>query len=663
MKTKLLALAVAAALAACGGSDNPTAPVVPVVQAPVAVVVSGTAATGGAFAGATVNIIDKTGTVIGTTTTAADGSFTITLPLGATGPFVLQAVRDDITLTSIAADTSSTTLNITPITTLIASRLSVSGDPSKLVAELQANPALLSAANVTARVAEIVALIQPLLDAVGTTANPLTGAFSANGTGIDRALDSLSITITPSSTTSTNIQIAIKQITTGGEQPATINFTNTTASIQPLPAIAPASLVSSGTAPLIADLMTRITACFALPVSDRVNVPDAPMAVAADIKAPACKTIFDGNDPANFKSNGNVVGVGPNTAFNGIYRTGATNLVFDRGSYLFSRSNGDLVVGYRTTDSKGNVSYNDIAARLSSVDSKLHLIGNQYNYGGGIVPYQQLREFFNQPAATYYSTGYDIRIPSNTSLAQVVVTSPKGNSTTMVNGSGSSNMVIQKAGAPSGTSYLRFRSEYADPATTSDPGLSDLGPVFLSPRIADADIATLPSQSTWKFEYYLVGNTTSTPDAIQYYKTVGRALTIAELKNQPLANLTDSDVAGLKTSTNVNNVIPVGGNSNIQLDWTVPTGALSPTSIKVFGKSGTINPKPAFDDSTSVGSTARTGKIFCSTQSTNDFHCSTTNGVTTYASSSFLTGLHLFASDPTLHEFTHFYAPYKITIQ
>ncbi len=663
MKTKLLVVAIATALAGCGGSSNTSAPV-PVVQAPVAVTVSGTAATGGAFAGALVNITDKTGTVIGTTTTAADGSYTITLPIGATGPFVIQAVRDDITLTSFAADTSSTTLNISPITTLIASRLTISGDPLKLAAEFQANPALLSATNVTAKIAEVVAILQPLLDAIGTTTNPLTGAFTANGTGIDRVLDSLSITITPTGTASTNIEISIKQTTTGFEQPIPLSFTNTTPSVGPLPAVTPTNLVPSGTAPLIADLMSRITACFAVPVADRVNVPDADIAVAADIKAPACKTIFDGNDPANFKSNGNVVGRGPNTRFNGIYAAAATNLVFDRGNYLFSRSNGDLVVGYRTTDSSGNINYDNIVARLSSADNKLHLIGNQYKYGGGIVPYQQLREFFNQPAATYYSTGYDIRIPSNTAISKVVVTSPKGDATTFVNGPGSSNFVVQKGGLPSGTSYIRYRSEYADPATTSDPGLADTGPVFLSPRLADADIATLPQQSTWKFDYYLAANSTTTPDETQYYRTVGRALTIAELKNQPLANLTDANLATLKANTNTSSVIPLGGTGLFQLDWTVGTSALAPTAIKIFGKySVSSTSRLPFDDGSPVGSSLRTGKIRCAAQSSADTHCSTANGVITFSSSSFLTGLHLFSSDATLHEFTHFYAPYKITIQ
>ena len=63
-----------------------------------------------------------------------------------------------------------------------------------------------------------------LTDAAGNTTDPLNGKLTADGTGNDKVLDSLSITITPSSatagatsadapvTTGVNIEISVKQV-------------------------------------------------------------------------------------------------------------------------------------------------------------------------------------------------------------------------------------------------------------------------------------------------------------------------------------------------------------------------------------------------------------------------------------------------------------------
>ena len=219
----MASLILATMLTACGGSSTTSGGDTP---PPTTITLSGTAATGAPFAGADIRIFDKTNTEVGSGTSSADGSYSITLKAGATPPFVLKAARDDLTLVSVAADNSSSTINITPITNLIAARLSTSGDPAKLAAELQANPALLDPVKVNAKVEEIVTLLKPLLDAVGASANPLTGKFAADGTGSDRALDSLLITITPSSATTSNISVAVKQQTPNGEQPPVVNFTS-----------------------------------------------------------------------------------------------------------------------------------------------------------------------------------------------------------------------------------------------------------------------------------------------------------------------------------------------------------------------------------------------------------------------------------------------------
>lgn len=656
-------LLLTGALAACGSnsSTDPT-PVAatPVAAAPTSFTVAGTAATGAVFDNATITVIGSDGTRYGggaTDVTGADGSYTITLPLTAKPPFVVQAVRDDKTLVSVIAEAKDTTTNITPITNLIASRLSSSGDPAKLADEIKANPTLIDAAKLTTKVAEVVALIKPLRDAAGDTSDPLNGKLVADGTGADKVLDSLSINITPSGANSVNIEVAVKQKLAEGENPAVIAFTNSTAPATAIAAVAATDLVSSGTASLIADLLKRMTACYALPLAERVTSGGT---AAADIVAPACKDLFAGADPASYKHNGG--GVSSKQAFSGIFGAGATGAKFDRGSYEFTRGNGDLVIAYRATDSSGNSTNNALVVKADT-DGKLRAIGNQYKYNGGVNAYHQLRSFINQPAATYYSTGYNLSVndtidpvTKKSIFAKVVVTTPKGGALTLQPGAGSSFLPLVKGTTVTGTNILRIRSVYTDPANSGkDPAVADTSLFFAPTALSDAEIAALPAQSAWKFDYYLAGNTTTTPDATQFYKTRARALTIDELQAQPLAALTAADIDFVKANTVTTptgaKYLPTPATGPVTLDWTVPAGALAPTSIQVYGSAG------GFNDNATVASTSRTGNVACTAASGSDTHCSAGN----YAAGGRLSGAHLWAQDAAGRDFASFYAFYTIT--
>lgn len=670
---KAAVVLLAAVLAACGGgtssSGNGGDKSPSDGQQNASVVFSGVAATGAPFAGADIVITDSTGKQVGSGKSGADGSYSITLSAGAAAPFVLRAVRDDMTLVSVAPSASSTTLNITPITNLIAARLSASGDPAKLAEEIKANPNLLSSVNVKAKVDEIVALLKPVLDAVGASADPLTGKFAADGTGNDRALDLLSITITPAGADTSNIAVSVKQALAEGEQPQVLQFTNKTPTLPAPPAVDAGKLLPSGTTPLIADLLNRLTACYALPVAERVVQPEASNATGADVKAPACKSVFHGDDPASYLSNGKRVGTGQKTSFGSLFRNGGTGLVFDRGSYEFTRAGeeGDMVVGFRSTDKNGNVQNDTFVVRPDNrtKPTKLQIVGNQYQYDGGVLAYHQLRTFINQPDSTYYSTGYDFRVPNDGTFAKVVVTTPKGGTPTLIPSTGMSFLALAKNGSSTGTSFLRIRGEYADTAKTDDPATADTTIFFSPQRATNEEIAGYPAQSTWKFDYYLKGNTSNTPDATQYYKTRDRALTIPELRAQGLANLTGDVITDLKKGS-TNGAYLVNFTGPAELDWVVPAGALEPTNIKIFGRGPVPPGSPpgtrgaSFDDSAEVGSKDRNGKINCSPQAPGDTHCVNSNGVFSFAPGSIFTGLHLWARDIGGREFSHFYATYSL---
>ena len=675
IKTLAAALLCGSALALTGcGGDSTTDPVsaaAPVVPAPTTFTVAGTAATGAALDGATITITGSDGTVYpaageAPVVTGTDGSYTVTLPLSAKPPFVVTAVKNDLSLVSVVAEAKDTTTNITPVTNLIASRLSSSGDPAKLAAEIQADPTLVDLAKVTAKVAEVVALLQPLMDAVGDSTNPLTGNIQAAvsaGTGADKLLDSLAITITPSSATSVNIEVSVKQQQAEGEQPAAVIFaggTNATTP-DPLPTVTAANLVPSGNAALIADFLQRMTACYALPQAERVASGGK---TAADIVASACKDIFAGNDPTSFLNNGSKVG-SPG-AYAGIFGSD-TGASFDRGSYEFTRGNGDIVIAFRGTNGAGTSSANYTAVLKTDTDGKLRAIGNQYKYDGSVNAFHQLRTFINQPAANYYSTGYNLSVPNVTNAGvpifdRVEVTSPKGSVLTLKPFSaGFAKLVLMKGNTKTTSGVIRLRGVYTDAANSAkNPADADTGLLFASPQRTDEEIAAIPAQGTWKFDFYLTGNTGTTPDATQYYKTRARALTIAELQTQPLAALTDANIAAIKDGSvdngNGGKYFPTPATGPVTLNWDVPAGAVAPTTITVWGGANSVS----FNDSLTVSSSGRSGDIRCSGDiAAGDTHCADSAG--NFASGG-LTFAQLWGKDETGREFASGYAVNTITI-
>lgn len=697
---KRLALGLASAgmltIYGCGGGSTVTPD-----KIPTPMMLSGVVATGAAFTDATVVVTDKTGAIVGTSSViGADGTYSITLLATAVAPLVLTASRTNAdgaveTMVSVvpASTTAPSIVNITPVTNLIASRLSSSGDPTKLATELAAGTSTITTATVAATVLDVQAILEPILTATGTTAtDPLNGSFATNGTGYDRLLDSLKITITPSSATATNVEIGIKQQTTDDKAPTAIQFTNgagqtTTASIPVIPAITTASLVPSGTAALIAAHLAQLNACYALPVASRVNstltgtAPNRKSVGTADnVVAADCRNAFTGNDPATFKSNGNMVSrdANDNGSFASLFKEGATGVVFSQGTYEFTRGNGDIVVGYKSRDAVGNEKYDTFALRLDTTDGKLKQIGNQYTYAGGVTAYHQLRDFVNQPGSTYYSTGYNLNVPLISGITHVEVTTPKNTKLTLI--PGSDGMVLPKQGVTpltsSGTTFIRIRSEYADSASTAThPSTRESGVFFVEADFSDSEISTIANQSLWTFTYYSGGVATPVQQGTpQFYKTRTRAMTIGELRTTKWANLSAATVSNLQSNFISNGATPpvystkLSPTANVAPTWEVATGALPPTQIKLFGKTREIDnlgdfigttpnfTKTSFNDGANVGSTSRTTTLPCA-NGNGERHCGVSTGYQTYAS---MSGLHLWSRDIAGSEFARFYATYNL---
>lgn len=698
------------ALAGCGGGGgDPASGGSGTPVAPAGVTVSGVAATGAAFTDAVITVIDSRGITVGQSQPVGpDGAYSITLDAAAVAPFVLVASRTDAngdtqSLVSVIATANVTTANITPITTLIASRLSPSGDPAKLASELADGDTVISTQAVADTVAEVQAILAPLLTATSTASfDPLTGTFSTNGTGYDRLLDSVKITFLPASATSTNIEITVKQVLADGDQPTSLSFPSDTANVAPLPPIDSTTIVVDGTSARIATFLSELSTCYALPVDQRVTAavdPDEPNNRTGDATAvtgTACTAVFSGNNPANFFSSGGRVGRTDDNrgAFASLFRGGATGVVFSQGTYEFTRSNGDIVAGYKSRDAGGNETYDTFVLKDDG-DGKLRLIGNQYRFGGGVKAYQQRRNFITlgQQAYDYFSTGYVTDVPNTQRngggnlFDRVVVTTPTG-ATLLLKPSGASSFLgLVKPTMPTetitSTSFVRLRSEYVDgDATRPHPRTVDPSLFFVGADRTETELAATASQGTWKMEYYTtvdIPGLDGLPNGVDeritpvvlYFKNRARALTIGELRTQGLAQLTAGLIAEIQSGARTAlepapgqivfdsiggetaDISWGGGNDG----WSVGAGQLPPTSITLFGRSPTnLN----FTDSVDVRSTVRQVMVPCSVQGIGDDHCF--NGGPGFALNTRLTGLHLFSRDAAGREYANFYALYQLNI-
>jgi Bacterial Ig domain len=674
-------------LSACGGGGG-TTPVAQAVVTPVATdfTLSGTAATGAALAGATIVVTDKDGKEVCNQIAAADGSYSCTIPLTAKGPFVIVATLDEQSLVSTVAEAVTSTANVTPLTNLIAARLSPSGDPKKLVDELKANNTLYDKAALKAKVDDLLAALKPLLDALGDGTNPITGVFKADGSGHDRLLDAVQVSVRPDGTGS-NIELTVKTSSASTAAPISVSFRSNAQTAPVMAPVAAASLPVTGVPILVSSFLSKLQSCYALPAVDRVTeVVNNGSASPSTVKAPACKAVFEGDDPKNYLSNGQRIGSSrAANNFSGLFRDGATGLKLDRGNLEFLRSNGDMVITYRWTDVAGNTDNDQVVVR--KVGDELRLIGNQYAYNANVRAWVQNRDFINTPSFSYLATGYNIAIKNQTDVngnpifSRVEVTSPNGGTLKFAPSAGRSNLVLQDGTSTFNTSVIRLAAKYIDPATAGNPvDKEGINLFFKATQFTDAELAAIPDQGVWTLKF--VHADTNMGDVTQAYKTTSRAPTLAEASYMTFANVTPAWRSESIASTSTNGVflfgapsvtspnrVDISANNNLDA-WTVPSGALAPTSVTAYGRAPRIvstTPGLSFDDGITVATNSRKTVITCSPQSVADLHCATVSNTATppvsftqYAQNTSVNSIELWARSPRQVEVSKMIAIYKI---
>jgi hypothetical protein len=178
-------------------------------------------------------------------------------------------------------------------------------------------------------------------------------------------------------------------------------------------------------------------------------------------------------------------------------------------------------------------------------------------------------------------------------------------------------------------------------------------------------MVALPAQSAWTFKYFLNGNTSTTPDSVQVYRTRARALGMAELRGRSFPTLSAGTISTFTASSSATSGnLLLETTAPVNFAWTIPAGALSPTSSSLFGSyltGVTATSRAAFNDSTTYLASARAGVISCSTQNAADTHCSGATGGG-FKAGSVATGLNLVATDGLNRLFASQFNAYSLTI-
>ncbi|MDH4451059.1 MAG: hypothetical protein QE265_10800 [Rhodoferax sp.] len=657
-------------IAACGGGGGS--------NAVSNITLSGTAATGAPLSGATAVVVDSTGAEMqacAPCTVPDNGQFVFELKPAAKGPFVLKFTQEglDEPLVSMIDTAKSARVNVSPLTTLIAARLAANGDPTTLSASD------LSEEKIQQAMAEVRSALKPVLDAAGVAAdeNPLSMNFSANSSGLDKALDILGTPkIVRGSDGKASVEVEIK---TSGSDDAP-DASNSSPKITLNKGIAPAvsgltqekitaALPSDGLSQKIKGLLGRIQACYALAPADR---RPAGAKLATEITADTCKAIFVDNNPSKFLHNNTVVshvdailptdmGGRFSGAFNGFFNN-VRGIAFDLPEYRYTIRNGnttdsskpmegDVVFTARWTVTDPNAGPNlgqtDVGEYQARIQGdELKLVGNQSKHDLNINAQARREEMPAVSDYAYLATGYNINVterkwnhdsnattPKVSIYEQVVVSAPTGKSFTFkpIPGNNYGYLgLVGTGGKVSASATVRLSGTYLNAATAGLPS-ERFTKEFWAPATdwSDEKLAAIPNQGNWKFDITLTDDFVAAnaangtqKNSTQYRRSINRAPTVAELKAMKWPALKDPTLTSLSEAATGLGFVSIGSNNAaaalVVEGWSVDKGAWAPTRVKVYGST--------WDEGLDVASTKRKATIPC-TGSGN--HCEKSNQANT----------------------------------
>lgn len=429
--------------------------------------ISGTVAVGAPIDGATVTVYDSSGNAVGTGTTSADGTYSVSVTSPTSGPLVIKVEFGEQALYSVKADAATGVANVTPLTHALAATLSASGNPAKLAGELAAGTSIVSEAAISSKAELLAAAIQPITEAVTTESgvepgNFLTSPFVADGTGLDKVLDAVNVS-NGAYTGSDGKAVATLEVSFNtptpldSAAPTAVNFTSDS-SVQSVSSLVNGlnlSLPVPELPGLYRDFLSRLRTCYSQPLSER--------ATNGTVSSQACKEVFYQADPAQYKDGGYGVG---DQRWKGMVRSNKT-IEITKGvkPYLLQnikRVNGALegraLLSFQGVDDEGSMINFSVVTKIYTLNGRQVL---------GAYGDQNAAEFYVNAETTaiehplnsdksldYVRSGYSVYAPiyepTGKTLQTAILTTPKGGQIVMGKQSGRSSLRVCLTGQSNG---------------------------------------------------------------------------------------------------------------------------------------------------------------------------------------------------------------------
>ena len=295
MLRQLFASSLLTLMVACGGGGDTA------ILGKTSFIIDGVAATGAPMSGAQVLMVDARGTEVCNTSANAEGRYICAVKADSLAPMVVSASKNQVTHYAPVTQLNQGTANVTPLTTLIAAQISPTGQPQALAEQLKTNAQLFTIAQVEQAIAGLRTALKPLFMQAGSDINPLTGNFKADGSGHDQVLNALDVQIKPTASRS-NITITLKTEVVPGTELPSVSYVAGQAPPAFPATTATAKLPALDEDRLVIDYVQRLNACYSLPKSSRIAID------GVTVQAQSCRSLFVGNDPANYKNDGLRVG-------------------------------------------------------------------------------------------------------------------------------------------------------------------------------------------------------------------------------------------------------------------------------------------------------------------------------------------------------------------
>jgi hypothetical protein len=572
-----------------GGSDTASAPTQ----------ISGTAAAGAPFSGATITLTDANGTQR-TATAAIDGSFTLDAK-GLTAPFVLNAtgIIGDTTATFIAVASEGPkegeikTLNVTPLTTAVAALLSDHNDPMEMT-----DPAKLKAKATPAQINAIVAALRTLLAEVikstgvnAATFDPMTTAFKADRTGLDAVLDAIKVSLSDQGVVLTNAfdPIAASATDSNAAPTSSVSLTKAGLASPPTPFAAPAISIST-IAAILDKWRDEINACFAQTAANRVTLDGNGFVVG--VKG-ACANVR-GFHPT-YKSNGYTLF----QRFGGLLSDpeldGAKFALPEVLTLLKTDAGEDRAVFrvfYKRSD--GNTGHVlDVAQKMSSAtatDNGWRVVGNQRDYDASVDARSDRIFHLKSGGKEEYRSGLRLYFnplgPNASDVTMVRITGP---------GLPAAGVVLGKSNACGTSNYLSIQNKTGT-LSVSDTNTAVAGRFLLGASFADnspytwpgslanwgdaplADFSGLRAFMRYKFEVYR----TATDKKAEFYTRLTTApIASGRVKALQWHTLT----AASKEYLDPNHPSKAGAQTAATVEWQRNSFAAPVEGVSVFGVS------------------------------------------------------------------------------